>query len=149
MLAILQLGFSQKKGMKMNSYVHVLDADGKRITSIVDDMLSPVGETELIEVAKTQYPEAEQYVFGDDTMLDQFLNGKAYVNGEFIDIQLAPYEPTKAERIADIKNYYDKRFDALDKAVLRRRLANTDISDLQTQYKTLQAEMVAKIKAVK
>lgn len=34
----------------MNSYVHVLDADGKRITSIVDDMLSPVGETELIEV---------------------------------------------------------------------------------------------------
>ena len=133
----------------MNSYVHVLDADGKRITSIVDDMLSPVGETELIEVAKTQYPEAEQYVFGDDTMLDQFLNGKAYVNGEFVDIQLAPYEPTKAERIADIKNYYDKRFDALDKAVVRRRLANTDITDLQTQYKTLQAEMVSKIKAVK
>ena len=133
----------------MNSYVHVLGADGKRITSIVDDMLSPVGETELIEVAKTQYPEAEQYVFGDDTMLDQFLNGKAYVNGEFVDVQLAPYEPTKAERIADIKNYYDKRFDTLDKAVLRRRLANTDITDLQTQYKTLQAEMIAKIKAVK
>lgn len=133
----------------MNSYVHVLDADGKRITSIVDDMLSPVGETGLIEVAKTQYPEAEQYVFGDDTMLDQFLNGKAYVNGEFVDIQVAPYEPTKAERIADIKNYYDKRFDALDKAAVRRRLANIDITDLQTQYKTLQAEMVAKIKAVK
>jgi hypothetical protein len=133
----------------MNSYVHVLDADGKRITSIVDDMLSPVGETKLIEVAKTQYPEAEQYVFGDDTMLDQFLNGKAYVNGEFVDIQVEPYEPTKAERIADIKNYYDKRFDALDKAAVRRRLANTDITDLQTQYKTLQAEMVSKIKAVK
>lgn len=133
----------------MNSYVHVLDADGKRITSIVDDMLSPVGETELIEVAKTQYPEAEQYVFGDDTMLDQFLNGKAYVNGEFIEVQLAPYEPTKAERIAEIKKYYDKRFDALDKAVLRRRLANADITDLQMQYKTLQDEMVAKIKAVK
>lgn len=82
-------------------------------------------------------------------MLDQFLNGKAYVNGEFIEVQLAPYEPTKAERIAEIKKYYDKRFDALDKAVLRRRLANADITDLQTQYKTLQAEMVAKIKAVK
>lgn len=133
----------------MNSYVHILNAEGKRITSIVDDMLSPVGETGLIEAAKTQYPEAEQYVFGDDTMLDQFLNGKAYVNGEFVDIQVAPYEPTKAERIADIKNYYDKRFDALDKAALRRRLANTDIADLQAQYKTLQAEMVAKIKAVK
>lgn len=133
----------------MNSYVHVIDAEGKRITSIVDDMLSPVGEIELIKLAKNQYPEAEQYVFGDDTMLDQFLNEKAYVNGEFVDIQVAPYEPTKAERIADIKNYYDKRFDALDKAALRRRLANIDITDLQTQYKTLQAEMVAKIKAVK
>ena len=73
--------------------------------------------------------------------------GKLYVNGEFVIPQ--PKEPTKAEQIAEIKNYYDKRFDALDKAVLRRRLANADISDLQAQYKTLQAEMVAKIKAVK
>lgn len=133
----------------MNNYIHILDSEGKRITSIVDDILAPVGETELLEIAKIQYPNAEQYVFGDDTMLDQFLNGKAYVNGEFIEVQLAPYEPTKAERIANIKNYYDKRFDTLDKAVLRRRLANADITDLQTQYKTLQAEMVTKIKAVK
>nr|DAX68073.1 MAG TPA: hypothetical protein [Caudoviricetes sp.] len=133
----------------MNNYIHILDSEGKRITSIVDDVLAPVGETELLEIAKIQYPDAEQYVFGDDTMLDQFLNGKAYVNGEFIEVQLAPYEPTKAERIANIKNYYDKRFDTLDKAVLRRRLANADITDLQTQYKTLQAEMVTKIKAVK
>lgn len=133
----------------MNNYIHILDSEGKRITSIVDDVLAPVGETELLEIAKIQYPDAAAYVFGDDTMLDQFLNGKAYVNGEFIEVQLAPYEPTKAERIANIKNYYDKRFDTLDKAVLRRRLANADITDLQTQYKTLQAEMVTKIKAVK
>lgn len=133
----------------MNNYIHILDSEGKRITSIVDDVLAPVGETELLEITKIQYPDAEQYVFGDDTMLDQFLNGKAYVNGKFIEVQLAPYEPTKAERIANIKNYYDKRFDTLDKAVLRRRLANADITDLQTQYKTLQAEMVTKIKAVK
>ena len=63
-------------------------------------------------------------------------------------VTVVEYAPTKAEQVAQIKNYYDKRFDALDKAVLRRRLANTDISDLQTQYKTLQAEMVAKIKGV-
>lgn len=133
----------------MNSYVHVLDADGKRITSIVDDMLSPVGETKLIEVAKTQYPEAEQYVFGDDTMLNQFLNGKAYVNGDFVDIQLAPYEPTKAEKIAVIRSYYNRRFETLEQMLLRRRLINGDITDLQEQFKKLNQEMALKIKAVK
>lgn len=101
----------------MNSYVHVLDADGKRITSIVDDMLSPVGETELLEVAKTQYPDAAAYLYGDDTMLDQFINGKAYVNGEFVDIPLVPYELTKTEKIADIKKYYDVRFEKLEQMV--------------------------------
>lgn len=133
----------------MNSYVHILNADGKRITSILDDMLSPVGETELIEVAKTQYPEAEQYIYGDDAMLDQFLNGKAYVNGEFVDIKLAPYEPTKAEKIAVIRSYYNHRFETLEQMLLRRRLINGDITDLQEQFKKLNQEMALKIKAVK
>lgn len=136
-------------GNKMNNYIHVLDESGKRITSIVDNTLLPFGETELLKQAKEQYPNAANYVYGDDAMLDKFLDGKAYANGEFVDVQITPYEPTKAEKIAEIKNYYDKRFDALDKAVLRRRLSNADITDLQTQYKTLQVEMIAKIKAVK
>lgn len=133
----------------MNNYIHVLDSKGKRITSIVDDMLSPVGETELLEVAKTQYPDAEAYVYGDDTMLEQFLNGKAYVNGEFVDIQLAPYEPTKAEKIAAIRSYYNRRFETLEQMLLRRRLINGDITDLQEQFKKLNQEMALKIKAVK
>lgn len=74
-------------------------------------------------------------------------NNMIYDGTAFVEKQ--PVVKSKAEQITDIKNYYDRRFDALDKAVLRRRLANTDITDLQTQYKTLQAEMVAKIKAVK
>lgn len=74
-------------------------------------------------------------------------NNMIYNGTSFVEKQ--PVAKSKAEQIADIKNYYDKRFDMLDKAVLRRRLANADITDLQTQYKTLQAEMVSKIKAVK
>lgn len=130
----------------MNQYVFVLDAQGKRITSFVDNLVS---KDELLATAKQEYPDAAEYIYSadGDTMLDEFMSGKLYVNGEFVTPQ--PNEPTKAEQIAEIKNYYDKRFDALDKAVLRRRLANADISDLQTQYKTLQAEMIAKIKAVK
>lgn len=74
-------------------------------------------------------------------------NNMIYDGTAFVEKQ--PIVKSKAEQIIDIKKYYDKRFDALDKAALRRRLANTDITDLQTQYKTLQAEMVTKIKAVK
>lgn len=133
----------------MNNYIHVLDAEGRRITSIVDSMLAPIGENALLEQAKAQYPDAANYIYGDDTMLDQFLNNKAYVNGTFIDIPVTEYEPTKAERIAQIRKYYDERFTTLDQALLRRRLINSDISDLQEQYKKLNMEMLAKIKAVK
>ena len=95
-----------------------------------------------------QFPNAS-YVYSSngDNMLDAFMSGKVYVDGQFVEPQVKA--PTKAEQVAQIKDYYDKRFDALEKAALRRRLANADITDLQTQYKTLQAEMVAKIKAVK
>lgn len=80
-------------------------------------------------------------------MLDEFMAGKLYVNGEFVTPQ--PKEPTKAEQIAEIKNYYDKRFETLEQMVLRRRLINGDITDLQEQFKKLNQEMVLKIKAVK
>ena len=130
----------------MNQYVFVLNEMGERITSYVDNTVT---QEQLLATAKQEWPDAADYIYSadGDSMLDEFMKGKFYVNGEFATPQ--PKEPTKAEQIAEIKNYYDKRFDALDKAVLRRRLANADISDLQAQYKTLQAEMVAKIKAVK
>lgn len=133
----------------MNNYIHVLDADGRRITSIVDNMIVPIGEAALLKQAKEQYPDAAQYIYGGDAMLDAFLDGKAYVNGEFVDIPVTEYEPTKADKIADIKKYYDARFETLEQMVLRRRLINGDISDLQDQYKKLNLEMIAKIKAVK
>lgn len=130
----------------MNQYVFVLNEMGERITSYVDNTVT---QEQLLATAKQEWPDAENYIYSadGDSMLDEFMAGKFYVNGEFVIPQ--PKEPTKVEQIAEIKNYYDKRFDALDKAVLRRRLANADISDLQAQYKTLQAEMVTKIKAVK
>ena len=133
----------------MNNYIHVLDADGRRITSIVDNMIVPIGEEALLKQAKEQYPDAANYIYGGDAMLDQFLNNKAYVNGEFVDIPVTEYEPTKAERIAQIRKYYDERFATLDQALLRRRLANVPYDDLQEQFKKLNAEMVAKIKEVK
>lgn len=130
----------------MNQYVFILNEMGERITSIVDNTVT---KEQLLTTAKEQWPDAADYIYSKDgdNMLDEFMKGKFYVDGKFVEPQVK--EPTKAEKIAEIKDYYDKRFDSLDKAVLRRRLANADIADLQTQYKTLQAEMVTKIKAVK
>ena len=132
----------------MNNYIHIIDADGKRITSIVDNMIEPIGENELREQAKSQYPNATQYIYGDDDMLDEFLSGKIYVNGQMVEPPVIEYIPTKAEKIAHIKKYYDARFATLDQALLRRQLINGDITDLQEQCKQLNLEMVAKIKEV-
>lgn len=130
----------------MNQYVFILNEQGERITSFVNNMIS---KDELLDHAKKEWPDAADYIYSadGDAMLDEFMKGKFYINGEFVTPEAKPL--TKAEQVAQIKDYYDRRFEALDKAVLRRRLANADISDLQTQYKTLQAEMVTKIKAVK
>ncbi|MBF1107437.1 MAG: hypothetical protein HXL57_02860 [Solobacterium sp.] len=128
-------------------YVFVLDARGVRQTSyVVGVHADTLEETE--QLAKQTYPSAN-IVTGDSEMQVQFTNGKAYVNGAFVDIPVIQYEPTKAEKIADIKKYYDSRFETLEQMVLRRRLINSDISDLQDQYKKLNLEMLAKIKAVK
>ncbi|MBF1107073.1 MAG: hypothetical protein HXL57_01015 [Solobacterium sp.] len=130
----------------MNQYVFVLNEQGERITSFVDNMIS---KDELLDHAKKEWPDAADYIYSadGDSMLDEFMKGKLYVNGEFVAPQ--PKEPTKAEQIAEIKNYYDKRFETLEQMVLRRRLINGDITDLQEQFKKLNQEMVLKIKAVK
>lgn len=130
----------------MNQYVFVLNEQGKRITSFVDNTVT---QDELLATAKQEYPDAAEYIYSadGDAMLDEFMDGKVYVGGQFVSAPV--HELTKAEKIAEIRAYYNRRFEALDQALLRRRLANGDISDLQEQFKKINAEMIAKIKAVK
>ena len=70
------------------------------------------------------------------------------IDGVIREKPIVEYIPTKADKIAYIKKYYDARFATLDQALVRRRLINGDITDLQEQYKKLNAEMVSKIKEV-
>lgn len=130
----------------MNQYVFVLNEQGERITSFVDNMIS---KDELLATAKQEWPDAANYIYSEDgdNMLNEFMKGKFYVDGQFVSAPVP--ELTKAEKIAEIRAYYNSRFEALDQALLRRRLANGDISDLQDQFKKINAEMIAKIKAVK
>ena len=130
----------------MNQYVFILNEQGERITSFVDNTVS---KDELLDHAKKEWPDAADYIYSadGDSMLDEFMKGKFYVDGKFIEPQAK--EPTKAEKIAEIRSYYNKRFETLEQMVLRRRLINGDISDLQEQFKKLNQEMVLKIKTVK
>lgn len=130
----------------MNQYVFVLNEKGARITSFVDNTIT---QDELLATAKQEYPNAAEYIYSadGDSMLDEFMKGKLYVGGQFVSAPV--HELTKAEKIAEIRAYYNGRFETLDQALIRRRLANGDITDLQEQFKKINAEMIAKIKAVK
>jgi hypothetical protein len=130
----------------MNQYVFVLNEMGERITSYVDNTVT---QEQLLATAKQEWPDAEDYIYSadGDSMLDEFMKGKFYVNGKFVEPQAK--EPTKADKIAEIRNYYNERFETLEQMLLRRRLINGDITDLQEQFKKLNQEMVLKIKAVK
>lgn len=129
----------------MNQYVFILNEQGERITSLCDNTLS---REDIMAQAEHDYPTAQLVYSADgDAMLDEFMKGKLYVNGQFVEAPV--HELTKAEKIAEIRSYYNKRFETLEQMVLRRRLINGDISDLQEQFKKLNQEMVLKIKAVK
>lgn len=130
----------------MNQYVFVLNEMGERITSYVDNTVT---QEQLLATAKQEWPDAADYIYSadGDSMLDEFMKGKFYVDGKFIEPQAK--EPTKADKIAEIRNYYNERFETLEQTLLRRRLINGDITDLQEQFKKLNQEMVLKIKAVK
>lgn len=130
----------------MNQYIFILNEMGERITSIVDNTVT---KDELLDRAKKEWPDAADYIYSadGDSMIDEFMKGKFYVDGKFVEPQAK--EPTKAEKIAEIRNYYNERFETLEQTLLRRRLINGDITDLQEQFKKLNQEMVLKIKAVK
>ena len=130
----------------MNKYLFVIDTDGNRITSLLDGVHGN-GEKELTARAKKEFPDA-QYVYNDEDMQQEFLSGKIYIGGKFIDAPVVEHTPNKSEKIAYIKKYYDARFATLDQVLIRRQLINGDITDLQDQYKKLNAEMLTKIKAV-
>ena len=138
----------------MNNYIYVIDAEGKRITSIVDNMIVPIGEEALLKQAKERYPDAAQYIYGDDAMLDAFLTGKVYKEGKFVDPP--PYVPSdielKEQEISELNEEFkteeEEYLEAMRKALL---LSDTSLqSEIQTDYKDLLAsytDAVARLNA--
>ena len=130
-----------------NKYIFVLDEKGLRVTTYLVGLHGDTEES-VLNFAKMQYPN-HTYLVGNQDIQNEFYNNKSYINGNFIDYVPEPVVPTKAERIAEIKAYYDKRFETLEQTLARRTLNGASVADLQEQYKKLTQEMIAKIKEVK
>ena len=128
----------------MNQYVFILNDKGERITSLCDNTLS---RDDIMAQAEHDYPNA-QYVYSadGDSMLDEFMSGKLYVNGKFIEPD--SYVPTKEDKINAIKAEYEPRFKTLEEAQRRLLLMGKPTNAISTQYIKLNNEMVARIKEV-
>lgn len=127
-------------------YVFVLDEKGVRQTSyVVGVHADTLEETE--QLAKQSYPTAN-IVTGDSEMQALFTNGKAYVNGEFVNPPVVEYIPTKEEKINVIKSEYEPRFKTIEEAQRRLLLMGKPTNAISAQYIKLNSEMVARIKEV-
>ncbi|MBS5187904.1 MAG: hypothetical protein KHY73_11005 [Fusobacterium nucleatum] len=129
----------------MNQYVFVLNKQGERITSFVDNLIS---KDELLEQAKKEWPDAADYIYSadGDSMLDEFMKGKFYVDGKFVAPD--PYVPTKEDKINAIKSEYEPRFKSLEEAQRRLLLMGKPTVAISAQYIKLNTEMVTRIKEV-
>ena len=128
----------------MNQYVFILNDKGERITSICDNTLS---RDDIMAQAEHDYPNA-QYVYSadGDSMLDEFMTGKLYVSGKFVEPD--PYVPTKEDKINAIKSEYEPRFKSLEEAQRRLLLMGKSTAVISAQYIKLNTEMVTRIKEV-
>lgn len=128
----------------MNQYVFVLNEMGERITSYVDNTVT---QEQLLATAKQEWPDAQHVYSADgDAMLDEFMSGKAYVDGKFVAPD--PYVPTKEDKINAIKSEYKPRFKSLEEAQRRLLLMGKPTAAISAQYIKLNTEMVTRIKEV-
>lgn len=129
----------------MNQYVFVLNEMGERITSYVDNTVT---QEQLLATAKQEWPDAADFIYSadGDSMLDEFMGGKFYIDGKFVAPD--PYVPTKEDKINAIKSEYEPRFKSLEEAQRRLLLMGKPTAAISAQYIKLNNEMVTRIKEV-
>ena len=124
----------------MNQYLFVLDENGRRKTSYVVGVHADTID-ELKEKAKKEFPNCI-YMDGTEEQQNEFLKGKKYLNGVFInDVD----EPTEEEKAQAERQQLDNEYsstkrqlaDDLTTAILR---GDTEAqASIQSDYKDLEA----------
>lgn len=129
-----------------NRYVFVLDEKGTRITSL---LIGIHGETEeaCLELAKRDYPN-HTYVTGGDDMQAQFVDYKCYVDGEFIDYVPEVIEPSKKDKIEELKKEAEKEREQLKEAFLTKQMKGLPTDDIKAKFKQIDVDLIKKIKSL-
>ena len=124
----------------MNQYLFVLDENGRRKTSYVVGVHADTID-ELKEKAKKEFPNCT-YMDGTEEQQNEFLKGKKYLNGAFINNVDEPTEEEKAQaERQQLDNEYNSTkqqlADDLTTAILR---GDTEAqASIQSDYKDLEA----------
>lgn len=131
----------------MNNYVFIINEKGERISSMVETK-NRKGEV-LLAYAKEEYPDAALYISGDDTMLDDFIAGKIYVDGAMVDapVEEPSAEEQQAKEAARVASEYEAKFKAIDDEIIRVEVIDKDTEyadELRQQREALQLEFMEK-----
>lgn len=131
----------------MNQYVFVLNEQGERITAFCDNLMT---KEELLQHANNEYPnDTKWYVEDGDAILDKFIEGKRYLNGEWLDpiaIEVSA-EEQQAKEAAQVALEYEAKFKTIDDEIIRAEVIDKDTeyaNELRQQREALQVEFMEK-----
>lgn len=125
----------------------ILNENGERITAFCDNLIT---KEELLQHANKEYPnDIKWYVEDGDAILDKFIEGKRYLNGEWLDpivIEVSA-EEQQAKEAEQVASEYEAKFKALDDEIIRAEVIDKDTEyadELRQQREALQVEFMEK-----
>lgn len=130
-----------------NQYVFILDENGERKTAFCDNSVT---KDELLAQAKAEFPnDTLWYVEDGDAILDKFMDGYRYLNGQWLDpiIIEETAEEVQAKEAEQVAAEYEAKFKALDDEIIRAEVIDKDeeyANELRKQRELLQAEFAKK-----
>lgn len=130
-----------------NQYVFILDENGERKTAFCDNSIT---KDELLAQAKAEFPnDTHWYVEDGDAILDKFIEGKRYLNGEWLDhiVVEVSAEEIQAKEAEQVASEYEAKFKALDDEIIRAEVIDKDTEyadELRQQREALQLEFMTK-----
>ena len=130
-----------------NQYVFILDDKGTRITSLLIGVHAETEEA-CLEVAKRDYPN-HTYVTGGDDMQSQFVDYKCYIDGKFVDYVPDLIEPSKKDKIEELKKEAEAERDKLKEVFLTKQMKGLPTDDIKAKFKQIDVDLINKIKELK
>lgn len=130
-----------------NKYVFILDEKGSRITSLLVGVHAE-SEEACIEFAKKEYPD-HKYVTGGDDMQAQFIDGKCYLDGKFVDYVPEVIEPTKKDKIEALKKEAEAEREKLKEVFLTKQMKGLPVDDIKARFKQIEVDLIKKIRELK